>query len=58
MATSQPEVNGNDQMQKALISTQVIPQLDMLISVLSTAPERVRKAATEFRDALKEFASE
>lgn len=33
-----------------------ITQLDMLLQMFGDAPERVKKAAGEFRDALKEWA--
>lgn len=34
-----------------------VSQLDMLIQAFGTAPERVQKAAQEFKDALKEWAN-
>lgn len=40
--------------QKAML-LQAIVQLDMLCKVFGNAPERVQKAATEFRDSLKEW---
>lgn len=37
---------------------QALPQLDMLIGAFGQdAPERVQKAAVEFRDSLKEWAN-
>jgi len=34
---------------------QAISQLDMLLQFFGEAPERVKKSAAEFRDALKEW---
>jgi len=34
-----------------------ISQLDMLLAMFGEAPERVKKAANEFRDSLKEWAN-
>jgi hypothetical protein len=36
---------------------QAVSQLDMLLAMFGEAPERVRKAAEEFKEALKEWAN-
>jgi hypothetical protein len=41
--------------QKAML-LQAIAQLDMLVEMFSGAPEKVKTAAVNFRDALKEWA--
>lgn len=42
-------------MEKVML-LQAIAQLDMLVEMFQSAPERVKKSAVEFRDALKEWA--
>lgn len=34
-----------------------VSQLDMLLAAFANAPERVQKAAIEFKDSLKEWAN-
>jgi hypothetical protein len=43
-----------DAMRKAAL-IQAVSQLDMMLGVFGEAPEKVKKAAQEFRDALKEW---
>lgn len=56
MATpAQPQTKELDATAKSALLL-AISQLDMLVSAFGNAPERVKKAAKEFQDSLKEWA--